>query len=550
MLSLLAVTLMYDHPRPTTAATFRCVGIVAPFPPAGAENGAPAGRPTPRYRKQGEAAWNVGHPLCAAGAERQFRGSLVDLQPGTVYEIELQYPGAQSPAKETSPDPSAPEGRSNARLVVSTRAEPAPAATGEELYVAPDGDDANPGTKERPFRTIQNGADQARPGDVVRIRAGTYPEQVSIKRSGVPGRYITFKNEGDGKVVVDGARTRDHNVALAGNDYVRIQGLTLKDAKRSAVYVGEGSDHVLVEDNVILDPGSEYFDSGVEVTSGCAGAVVRRNRILFERGTYTGGRMGISLRKTNGGHVVCQNVIQGNGLIKDGVGGESNFEINGGPFRDSDIYENTISGCQDDGIEAEGGNINVRIWGNRIRDCLVGLAVAPVIKGPCYVWRNVLTGNGSAFKLGEGDRKGHGALFLYHNTVYSARARSAGYAGAGGQGLFQNVRARNNLLTVNGNLFYDNRKERSNSYDYDLLHGLDPERFMYWGKNNKIGLVEAQALGFWRHAVTGDPHLARPDAGDYALREDSPAIDRGEKIPGFNDDFKGKAPDIGAFERQ
>ena len=35
---------------------------------------------------------------------------------------------------------------------------------------------------------------------------------------------------------------------------------------------------------------------------------------------------------------------------------------------------------------------------------------------------------------------------------------------------------------------------------------------------------------------------------DYRPKADSPLIDAGREIDGFTDDFKGKAPDIGAYE--
>jgi hypothetical protein len=35
---------------------------------------------------------------------------------------------------------------------------------------------------------------------------------------------------------------------------------------------------------------------------------------------------------------------------------------------------------------------------------------------------------------------------------------------------------------------------------------------------------------------------------DVRLKPDSPAVDAGEILPGFNDGFRGKAPDLGAFE--
>ncbi|MHC4597238.1 MAG: hypothetical protein ACYS19_20120 [Planctomycetota bacterium] len=36
---------------------------------------------------------------------------------------------------------------------------------------------------------------------------------------------------------------------------------------------------------------------------------------------------------------------------------------------------------------------------------------------------------------------------------------------------------------------------------------------------------------------------------DMVITVPNPAIDAGVLIPGFNDDYKGKAPDMGAFER-
>ena len=35
---------------------------------------------------------------------------------------------------------------------------------------------------------------------------------------------------------------------------------------------------------------------------------------------------------------------------------------------------------------------------------------------------------------------------------------------------------------------------------------------------------------------------------DPVVRAPNPAIDKGARLPGFNDDFAGTAPDIGAFE--
>jgi hypothetical protein len=60
-------------------------------------------------------------------------------------------------------------------------------------YVAPTGDDGQPGTIDRPFRTIQAFADIALPGDTCYIRAGTYRETVTPARSGHASAPITYQ---------------------------------------------------------------------------------------------------------------------------------------------------------------------------------------------------------------------------------------------------------------------------------------------------------------------------------------------------------------------
>jgi len=68
----------------------------------------------------------------------------------------------------------------------------APAAV---YFVATSGADTDPGTPEKPFRSIQRAADIVGPGDTVVVRAGIYPESVAIKTSGAPGRLIVFEGE-------------------------------------------------------------------------------------------------------------------------------------------------------------------------------------------------------------------------------------------------------------------------------------------------------------------------------------------------------------------
>jgi len=73
-----------------------------------------------------------------------------------------------------------------------------------EYFVATTGDDASPGTRREPWRTIQHAADRVQPGDTVHIGPGTCRESVTIARSGAEGRAIVFAGDEGGGTVIDG----------------------------------------------------------------------------------------------------------------------------------------------------------------------------------------------------------------------------------------------------------------------------------------------------------------------------------------------------------
>jgi len=73
-----------------------------------------------------------------------------------------------------------------------------------DYYVATDGLDANPGTTDRPFRTIQKAADAMKPGDTCLVGGGVYRQTVRPKRSGKPGSPIRFAACPGQKVILSG----------------------------------------------------------------------------------------------------------------------------------------------------------------------------------------------------------------------------------------------------------------------------------------------------------------------------------------------------------
>jgi len=63
-------------------------------------------------------------------------------------------------------------------------------------------------------------------------------------------------------------------------------------------------------------------------------------------------------------------------------------------------------------------------------------------------------------------------------------------------------------------------------------------------------LVESGLAGtdIQNNLETADAKFVDPSNGNFQLRSDSPAIDKGRTISGITDGFAGSAPDIGAYE--
>jgi len=458
-------------------ATFESIGL---YGKTQADPG-PAGCPV-KYRKKDEAAWKEGLPLWYDARNRECRGSLVQLQPGTKYEIEV---GGKT-------------------IVASTWNEKFPIA-----------------------RTIRS----------------------------VP-REITEGGTKDGYVLYEGGTIEGGKFNLTiSAPYVIVRGMTLKGAEQDAIRLLEGAHDVVIEDNDISGWGrrnyvnSAGWEIGVDMESGIRAdcrrfahplerIVVQRNRIHDPRyganswsWGHPAGPQGITISYCGGNHVIRNNEITGSPghYFNDGIGGEDNFSDTGFPNADSDIYGNVVTHAWDDAIEAEGGNKNVRIWGNSLDNTGTGVATTVTHWGPVYIFRNVYKysrmkserppdgdDRGPFAKSGSTDKWGNGRRYVFHNTVLQPegnRGAGNGIAGNSKQPVTNTV-SRNNIFQIwRSHWMAINESNGSgNDFDYDLSNGRLSEK----------------------HGVSGGA-----DKG----------VDRGVRIPNFNDNFVGSAPDIGAEEK-
>ncbi len=77
---------------------------------------------------------------------------------------------------------------------------------GNEYHVCVTGADTNPGSPQRPLRTIQAAADIAQPGDTITVHAGVYRERINPPRGGLSDeRRITYQAAPDAEVIIKGS---------------------------------------------------------------------------------------------------------------------------------------------------------------------------------------------------------------------------------------------------------------------------------------------------------------------------------------------------------
>jgi hypothetical protein len=173
-----------------------------------------------------------------------------------------------------------------------------------------------------------------------------------------------------------------------------------------------------------------------------------------------------------------------------------------------------------------------------------------VKEGPAYVFRNYIyddIGSANALKMG---KDSYGRIYLYHNTYYSTKD-SNGFTQTNSR--LENVVSKNNIIHAGRYVF---EMYGGIDFDYDSLYSTDPTRFVKWnGHAIGSGLSAFQSFsGQELHAISvADNRFVDPANGDLHLQPDSPAIDVGTILPGFNDEnspwpFNGVAPDMGLYE--
>jgi hypothetical protein len=296
--------------------------------------------------------------------------------------------------------------------------------------------------------------------------------------------------------------------------------------------------------------------------------VIQRNKVhdpryganSWEWG-HPAGPNAISAYECGGNNVIRYNEVYSTTGIQhyfmDGIGGGNNDSNKGWPGADSDVYGNRVQHAMDDGIEAEGGGQNVRVWGNYIDSTAVGVATTPVAIGPAYVFRNVYNRSRQKYlvstdndernnfsKSGSWTGYGDGRRYVFHNTVLQATAAGAQYTLGAGGGIMASGSSEPLTNTVSRNNILHIWKSWWNALNAGSGTGNDMNYDLYNGANAIAGSELNGIIGTPIYAAGNG--WQSEDGGMYQLDPSSPGFGKGLRIPNFNDQFA--APDFGAHQ--
>jgi hypothetical protein len=516
-----------DNPNPYAAATYECAGVYWKTTEAGACR--------IRYKRMDTGSWQNGLDLVYDSRDGEYRGSIVSLVPDTEYQAELVSASAKAQLK---------------------------------------------------FRTR---SDIFKVGKTTILPEGESDKQIIITESGMPDAYHLLTVPEKSKSILNLKNVAENGIVIDA-DYVIIRGVEIRNAAIHGIRIRKNRHNIIVEQCHIIFWGriggprtygnmEGGSDSGVWAEEGTAFLTIQRNLIEDPRGAsndwetgHPNGPQGITIIQSKGGNVIRFNDIvstEDHGF-NDAIGGSSNFSLIGNVNCNSDIYGNLIRSVWDDAIESEGANMNVRIWGNYAHRFFNGIATASTSKGPLYVFRNVLgesrtghsnTSGGAYIKTGERNEFSGGRRFIFHNTAL----QPGGVFHAFTSHVNPNCVSRNNIFDVPGRLATDIQKEPASDYDYDYFSGTTKGataqekngiRFNVTPSGTRL-YISSYNLEFYPRSTINSINWGafpyefgerKTNITDPVVWTKNPLIDSGALLPGFNDGFTGKGPDLGAFE--
>lgn len=229
-----------------------------------------------------------------------------------------------------------------------------------QYYVSVTGSDTNPGTQAAPFNTISKAMSVALAGDLIYVRAGTYPA-FSVAKSG-----LTISGYNSELPLISGGT----GIRCSNKSNITIKGFEVTGASGS--WIGA----IMLDNcsNVVVS-GNKVHDNIASTVSGIA--VSGSNNKILNNEIYNNNFSGVRLSGTSLNNEIGFNRIYNHTLSTNDSDG---IDLADATVTQTNIHDNTIFGNSDDGIDT---------WsspGNTITNNVA--------------YRNGGTGDGNGFKLG------------------------------------------------------------------------------------------------------------------------------------------------------
>ncbi len=429
---------------------------------------------------------------------------------------------------------------------------------------------------------------------------GTY----YLDQNGTPDKPIVIKAAGDGEVIFDGAGNENLFNLLAAN-YNYFEGITVRnttvafllgwkgiagssgftlkhcriyDVARAVQDEWAGSRDLYIADNIIIgrhDPSMMVSWTG-KIWSSLPGYP---ELLVSEYGIKLYGQ----------GHVVAHNYVANwhDGIDvstygePEGTPGIAETEVTGPTEKPElsaasiDFYGNDVYNMGDNCMETDGGVHNIRVFENRCFNIAQqALSAQPMFGGPVYFYKNLVYDVPSGGPLKFADTPA--GVLVYQNTFVATDATPGGpvsnvhflnnlVVGRGGKAPVFSIETTTNYSTSDYNGFSPNKGSYNFGWDspplsvaadFDYTHKLTARHFQTLkeyseatGQDKHSVLVGYNSFVNVPMADDSDPaRLYNPENMDFRLRPNSPAIDAGIALPTINDGYKGRAPDLGAYE--
>lgn len=407
---------------------------------------------------------------------------------------------------------------------------------GRVFFVAPGGNDLDPGTEAKPWQHIAEGARRAVAGDTVFVRSGTYFENVTFETSGAAESWITFAVPAGEEVIIDGTNSSmDYYVGmfdLPGISFVVIYGFHFQNCPGAGIRIESGANNIVVRNNVFTSY-IRFSPIRTGWSAGTSNILIEGNVIDRSGGDYA--EM-ISISDTKGVTVRNNHIKQnplGEGIdLKDGTS-------------DGKVYANIVENTHAVGIylDARGEMRNIEIFNNFVH---TPDAAAIVLA------------NESDDAADYGGKAVLDNISIFNNIIYGSAfgIRIAPFGNLSGTGTISNVKLVNNV-------FSGNAENDVGLYPRSSVQSLIIRNNIFFGDTLTLhrgstivdhNLFDSSGNCVGTDCVIGDPQVVNPSGGDFHIRGGSPAVDAGvaAEAPSFDFDGNtrpaGSTHDLGAYE--